>query len=48
MTTNRLLPEFVLFGDSLTEWSFSDSTNGFGLFLENQYTGKARILNEGW
>jgi hypothetical protein len=40
-------PEFVLFGDSLTEWSFDDSTQGFGLFLSEQYAEKARIMNEG-
>jgi hypothetical protein len=40
-------PEFVLFGDSLTEWSFDDETRGFGWFLEWQYAGKARIVNEG-
>ncbi|KAH4895751.1 hypothetical protein HBI81_157330 [Parastagonospora nodorum] len=44
--SNRL-PEIVLFGDSLTEWSFDDSTQGFGLHLEKMYAGKARILNEG-
>lgn len=44
--SNRL-PEIVLFGDSLTEWSFDDSTQGFGLHLEKLYAGKARIFNEG-
>jgi lysophospholipase L1-like esterase len=41
------LPEFVLFGDSLTEWSFDESTQGFGLFLEKRYAGKAGIVNKG-
>lgn len=41
------LPEFVLFGDSLTEWSFDEETQGFGLFLEKTYKGKAAIVNEG-
>jgi hypothetical protein len=45
--SNRL-PEIVLFGDSLTEWSFDDSTQGFGLHLEKLYAGKARVVNEGW
>jgi len=41
------LGEFVLFGDSLTEWSFSEDTHGFGLLLEQRYAGKARMVNEG-
>ena len=41
------LPEFVLFGDSLTEWSFDETTQGFGLFFENRYRRKAAIVNEG-
>lgn len=41
------LPEFVLFGDSLTEWSFDEETKGFGLFLQRQYDGKVKIVNEG-
>ncbi|KAF2129260.1 SGNH hydrolase [Dothidotthia symphoricarpi CBS 119687] len=47
MISSDDLPEFVLFGDSLTEWSFDDKTQGFGLFLEQQYHGKAQIVNEG-
>ncbi|KAG9194529.1 hypothetical protein G6011_04564 [Alternaria panax] len=39
--------EFVLFGDSLTEWSFSEEIQGFGLFLRQQYQHKIRIVNEG-
>jgi hypothetical protein len=46
-TSNPPIPEFVLFGDSLTEWSFDNSTRGFGLFLSEQYAGKAHIVNEG-
>ena len=41
------MPEFILFGDSLTEWSFSEETQGFGLFLRQQYQRKVRIVNEG-
>jgi len=41
------LPEFILFGDSLTEWSFDAETRGFGLFLEKTYKSKAAIVNEG-
>ncbi|KAH7398248.1 SGNH hydrolase-type esterase domain-containing protein [Pyrenochaeta sp. MPI-SDFR-AT-0127] len=47
MTSSTALPEFVLFGASLTEWSFSEKTEGFGWFLEKKYAGKANILNEG-
>lgn len=48
MTASRPgLPEFVLFGDSLTEWSFDEITEGFGLFLEQKYKDKAAIVNEG-
>jgi hypothetical protein len=47
MTATEQLPEFVLFGDSLTEWSFESLTQGFGLHLDNQYAGKVRIVNEG-
>jgi len=41
------MPDFVLFGDSLTQWSFSEETQGFGLFLRQQYQHKVRIVNEG-
>jgi lysophospholipase L1-like esterase len=41
------MPEFILFGDSLTEWSFDEETEGFGQFLEKRYLGKARVVNEG-
>lgn len=44
---SQQIGEFVLFGDSLTEWSFSEKTKGFGLMLEEKYAGKVRILNEG-
>ena len=47
MTSSEPLPEFVLFGDSLTEWSFREATQGFGLVLEKAYAGKATIVNEG-
>ena len=41
------MPEFVLFGDSLTEWSFDTETQGFGLFLEQQYQNKVHVVNAG-
>ncbi len=40
-------PEFVLFGDSLTEWSFDEHNEGFGWYLERKYQQKAQIHNEG-
>jgi hypothetical protein len=47
MASIEALPEIVLFGASMTEWSFKEKTQGVGWFLENQYAGKAKILNEG-
>ncbi|KAJ4368165.1 hypothetical protein N0V83_006521 [Neocucurbitaria cava] len=47
MTSSSKPPEFVLFGASLTEWSFSEKTEGFGWFLECKYSGLANIVNEG-
>lgn len=47
MAFSKPLPEFVLFGDSLTEWSFGEETQGFGLFFEKKYAGKVNIVNEG-
>jgi hypothetical protein len=41
------LPEFVLFGASMTEWSFDPATQGCGGFLETRYEGKVRVINEG-
>jgi lysophospholipase L1-like esterase len=43
----KKLPQIVLFGDSLTEWAFDESTAGFGWVLEKKYAGKAEIINEG-
>ena len=45
--SSHLQPEFVLFGDSLTEWSFDEHTLGFGLHLRQQYEGKVGVVNEG-
>jgi hypothetical protein len=47
MSRSRQVPRFVLFGDSLTEWSFDESTEGFGWYLKKEYAGKVKILNEG-
>lgn len=41
------LPELVLLGASMIEWSFDEATEGLGWFLERKYQGKARIVNEG-
>jgi hypothetical protein len=46
-TMESSMPEFVLFGDSLTEWSFDEETAGFGHFLENKYQDKVRMVNRG-
>lgn len=40
-------PEIVLFGASMTEWSFTRETHGFGWYLTDKYVGKARVVNEG-
>ncbi|KAF2026398.1 hypothetical protein EK21DRAFT_74301 [Setomelanomma holmii] len=45
---SKNLPEFILFGDSLTTWSFDELTKGYGLHLERMYAGKVRIVNEGF
>ena len=47
MASTEALPEIVLFGASMTEWSFEEKTQGVGWFLENKYAGKVKILNEG-
>ncbi|CAO2654742.1 Nn.00g114750.m01.CDS01 [Neocucurbitaria sp. VM-36] len=47
MTSSNKSPEFVLFGDSLTEWSFDEATSGFGWFLEREYHDRCKIVNEG-
>ncbi|KAF2796273.1 SGNH hydrolase [Melanomma pulvis-pyrius CBS 109.77] len=41
------LPQIVLFGDSLTQWGFVETTAGFGWVLEEKYAGKAKVVNEG-
>ncbi|KAH7089016.1 SGNH hydrolase-type esterase domain-containing protein [Paraphoma chrysanthemicola] len=47
MSSSTPLPEFILFGDSLTEWGFDPTTLGYGHHLEKMYAGKARVVNEG-
>ncbi|KAL5402667.1 hypothetical protein PMIN03_010470, partial [Paraphaeosphaeria minitans] len=46
-SSRKQLPQIVLFGDSLTEWSFDESVQGFGWYLTDWYKGKAEIVNEG-
>ncbi|KAF3043098.1 hypothetical protein E8E11_007463 [Didymella keratinophila] len=38
---------FILFGASMTEWSFDEETEGFGWFLEKAYRDKVAVVNEG-
>jgi lysophospholipase L1-like esterase len=44
---SRQLPNFVLFGDSLTEWSFDASDEGLGWYLTHKYQSKLEVLNRG-
>ncbi|KAF1839357.1 hypothetical protein BDW02DRAFT_486865 [Decorospora gaudefroyi] len=44
MPSSPATPQFVIFGDSLTEWSFSEETQGFGLFLSQLYQHKVDII----
>ncbi|RMZ72742.1 GDSL Lipase Acylhydrolase family [Pyrenophora seminiperda CCB06] len=46
-TVQAPLPEMVVFGASMAQWSFEEQTQGYGWFLEKMYTGKARVVNEG-
>jgi lysophospholipase L1-like esterase len=42
------LPKIVLFGDSLTEWSFDrDDDKGFGQVISERYKGRAEVWNKG-
>jgi hypothetical protein len=47
MAMQKDVPEFVLFGASMTEWSFDEKTHGLGWFLASRYEGKVLVLNEG-
>ena len=46
-TVQAPLPEIVVFGASMAEWSFNEKTQGYGWFLEKTYASKARVVNEG-
>jgi len=39
--------QFILFGASMTEWSFEEETEGFGWFLDKVYRDKVAVVNEG-
>jgi hypothetical protein len=41
------LPQVILFGASMTEWSFDEQTEGFGWSLQSMYQDKVRVVNEG-
>ncbi|KAH9882092.1 hypothetical protein J1614_001264 [Plenodomus biglobosus] len=47
MSSPDCMPEIVLFGASMVQWSFKKETKGLGWFLEKTYKGKANVLNEG-
>lgn len=47
MASSSVLPEIVVFGASMVEWSFMEETEGLGWRLTNAYAGKAHVLNEG-
>ncbi|KAH7116049.1 SGNH hydrolase-type esterase domain-containing protein [Dendryphion nanum] len=40
-------PRIILFGASLTQWSFREETSGFGWTFKQRYAGKAEVVNEG-
>lgn len=40
-------PQFILFGDSLTEWAFDEHDEGVGWYLEQKYKEKAHMRCEG-
>jgi hypothetical protein len=41
------LPSIILFGDSITEQSFSTGKQGFGASLSDTYVRRADVLNRG-
>jgi hypothetical protein len=40
MAMSDMLPEIVLYGASMTEWSFREQTQGLGWFLEKKVWGQ--------
>lgn len=47
MTSGAPKSQFILFGDSLTEWAFEEWNEGFGWFLEHKYQDKVNVICEG-
>jgi len=45
---NRIIPSIVLFGDSITQFSFSLVDEGWGLLLSESYSRKVDIINRGY
>jgi lysophospholipase L1-like esterase len=39
--------QFILFGDSLTEWAFDEHSEGFGWYLQRNYQDRAQVQCEG-
>lgn len=39
--------QFILFGDSLTEWAFDEHNEGFGWYLEQKYQNSVQVQCEG-
>ncbi|KND00759.1 uncharacterized protein SPPG_03872 [Spizellomyces punctatus DAOM BR117] len=42
------LDQILLFGDSLTQWSFNPEIEGWGAFLSNSYVRKLDVVNRGF
>ncbi len=47
MDSKAKLAQFILFGDSLTEWAFEEYNEGFGWFLQQKYKNKVHVQCEG-
>jgi lysophospholipase L1-like esterase len=39
--------QFILFGDSLTEWAFDEHNEGFGWHFQQKYGEKVQVQCEG-
>ena len=40
-------PQFILFGNSLTEWAFDEHNEGFGWYIEQKYGERVQVQCEG-
>jgi len=45
---NEGYPKIILFGDSLTQYSFDTANRGFGAALQNYYARRADVVNRGY